>query len=91
MLARHYCMAKHIQYTLKYSLPSWQIRERLLFWLVCFGLERKDLALAESVPLRLGPRKSYGDDFITTFISRCKQSHSPVLSVFWEIPVACVS
>lgn len=33
------------------------------FWFVCFSLERGDLALVESVTLRLGPCNSYGGDF----------------------------
>ena len=63
---------------------------QLLFWLVCFALEKTASALAESVNLRLDPQKSYegGGFFFPTLIFRCEKSQIPVLSIAWEIPVA---
>ena len=63
---------------------------QLLFWLVCFALEKTASALAESVNLRLDPQKSYegGGFFFPALIFRCEKSQIPVLSIAWEIPVA---
>lgn len=63
---------------------------RLLCWLICFALEKRALALAESVNLRLDPQKSYGGDFFFPYFDFQVQK-KPDSSAFHSLGNSCSS
>lgn len=83
----HYCKAKYIQHTLNilfhHGKPIYSP-----FFLVCFALERRYMALVESVTLRLGPHNSYGGDFSYTHIYSQTQTE-PYSSAFCLLGNSC--